>query len=73
MATITITHQLEKTKHRFTVKDPNFLTQSEVNRICQGMYVQAIFVNGRFYDCDEPLDIDKHLAKLMKPKRSKKG
>ena len=66
MASITITHQSEKTKHRFTVKNPDSLSQSEVNRICQDMYVTAIFVNGKLYQCSKPLDWDKYVKKLMK-------
>ncbi|OJW79577.1 MAG: hypothetical protein BGO69_12670 [Bacteroidetes bacterium 46-16] len=66
MASITITHQSERTKHRFTVKNPDSLTQTEVNRICQNMFVQAIFVNGKYYEPNKPLDRDKYFKKLMR-------
>ena len=46
---ITITHQLEKTKHVFLVHDPNRLTQKEKDRIMSKMNVEMLFVNGRLY------------------------
>jgi hypothetical protein len=48
---IYITHQLEKTKHTFSVANPDNLTQEEVKRICTKMGVDKLFVNGRFYQC----------------------
>jgi hypothetical protein len=46
---ITITHQLEKTKHVFMVQDPNRLTNIEKDRIMSKMNVEMLFVNGRLY------------------------
>lgn len=46
---ITITHQLEKTKHVFLVHEPNRLTQKEKERIMVKMNVEMLFVNGRLY------------------------
>ena len=46
---ITITHQLEKTKHVFLVQDPNRLTNIENDRIMSKMNVEMLFVNGRLY------------------------
>jgi hypothetical protein len=46
---ISITHQLDKTKHTFTVANPDSLTQEEVKRICSKMQVDKLLVNGRFY------------------------
>ncbi|WP_264521770.1 hypothetical protein [Flavobacterium sp. N1994] len=46
---ITITHQLEKTKHFFMVLDPNRLTQKEKERIMAKMNVEILFVNGKIY------------------------
>ena len=46
---ITITHQLEKTKHVFMVLDPNRLTQKEKERIMAKMNVEMLFVNGKIY------------------------
>ena len=46
---ITITHQLEKTKHVFLVQDPNRLTQIEKERIMAKMNVEMLLVNGRLY------------------------
>lgn len=46
---ITITHQLEKTKHVFLVQDPFHLTQEEKERIMGKMNVEMLFVNGKLY------------------------
>lgn len=46
---ITITHQLDKTLHRFMVVYPDKLTNSEVNRIKKVMGVEIVFVNGKLY------------------------
>jgi hypothetical protein len=46
---ITITHQLEKTKHVFLVQDPNRLTQIERERIMAKMNVEMLLINGRLY------------------------
>jgi hypothetical protein len=46
---ITITHQLEKTKHVFLVQDQNRLTQKEKERIMVKMNVDMLFINGRIY------------------------
>ena len=46
---ITITHQLEKTKHVFYVTNPEKLSRNEVERIVKSMGVEMIFVNGRLY------------------------
>lgn len=47
---ITIRHQSENTLHVFNVVDPNNLTSAEVKAICAEMNVQAIFVNGIYYE-----------------------
>ena len=49
MTTIEITHQIEKTKQRFRVKDPKKLTKEEVELICEKLNVKALFVEGKFY------------------------
>ena len=49
---ITITHQLEKTKHVFMVLDPNRLTQKEKDRIMAKMNVEMLLINGRLYKRD---------------------
>ena len=46
---ITITHQIEKTKHHFIVVNPDKLSSSEVNKIKKIMCIEMIFVNGRLY------------------------
>ena len=46
---IEITHQEDKTIHKYNVLDPNNLTSIEVKRICSDMNVKAIFVNGKYY------------------------
>lgn len=73
MPKITITHQDEKTQHTFTVKNPDRLTQDEVNKICQTARFRAVFVNGRYYEINEPLDFDLYLKyNKIKQKRPKK-
>jgi hypothetical protein len=47
---IKIKHQEDKTEYSFNVKDADKLTSVEVNRICLKMNVEAIFVNGRYYE-----------------------
>jgi hypothetical protein len=47
---IKITHQSEKTVHHFTVKNNKFLTQKEVNKICEKMGVHALLVEGKIYN-----------------------
>ncbi len=46
---ISITHQLDKTKHTFTVANPDALSKVEVKRICDKMGMDKLLVNGRFY------------------------
>jgi len=46
---ISITHQLEKTKHHFMVVNPEKLSSSEVEKIKKIMGVEMVFVNGRLY------------------------
>jgi len=46
---ITITHQLEKTKHTFLVVNPYKLSRIESERIMAKMNVEMLFVNGRLY------------------------
>lgn len=46
---ISITHQLDKTKHTFLVVNPDSLTQEEIKRICAKMGVTAILINSRLY------------------------
>jgi hypothetical protein len=48
---ITIQHQLERTYHTFSVVDADNLTKLEVWAICTEMNVQAILVNGKYYEC----------------------
>ncbi len=48
---ITIKHQTEFTSHTFDVVDPNKLASVEVWVICTEMNVQAILVNGKYYEC----------------------
>jgi hypothetical protein len=47
---IAITHQIDKTIHRFKVKDENKLTAKEVNIICEKMNVTALFIKGKYYE-----------------------
>ena len=44
MTKIEITHQIEKTKHRFRVKDTNKLTPSEVDRIKKKLGVLVLLI-----------------------------
>lgn len=46
---ITIQHQTEKTYHTFSVKNADSLTNNEVRDICEKMCVEAILVNGKYY------------------------
>jgi hypothetical protein len=46
---ITITHQVEKTKHHFMVGNPDKLTSYEVDRIKRAMGVEMVFIYGRLY------------------------
>ena len=48
---IAIKHQTEYTNHTFDVVDPNKLTSIEVRMICVEMNVQAVLVNGKYYEC----------------------
>ena len=47
---ITIQHQVEDTIHNFDVRDPDNLASIEVWAICREMNVQAILVNGKYYE-----------------------
>ncbi len=47
---ITIRHQIERTNHKFDVKDPNNLASIEVWAICHEINVKAILVNGKYYE-----------------------
>ncbi len=47
---ISIKHQIENTVHEFDVKDPGNLTSIEVSAIYLEMNVNAILVNGRYYE-----------------------
>lgn len=49
MTRIKITHQIDKTVHHFLVNDPDNLSKDEVKRICEGMNVTSLFVNGKMY------------------------
>lgn len=46
---ISITHQLEKTKHHFMFINSNKLSTSEVERIKKEMGFEMVFVYGRLY------------------------
>lgn len=46
---IKITHQIDKTVHHFLVVDPYKLSNDEVKRICEGMNVTTLFINGKLY------------------------
>jgi hypothetical protein len=46
---ITITHQLEKTKHTFLVENTDKLSRIESKRIMLKMGVLVLFVNGKLY------------------------
>jgi hypothetical protein len=47
---IEITHQEDKTIHKFKVKDDKKLTSDEVKRICLKMGVKALFISGNYYE-----------------------
>jgi hypothetical protein len=47
---IEIQHQTERTIHTFSVVDPDSLTSAEVETIFAEMNVQAILVNGKYYE-----------------------
>jgi hypothetical protein len=47
---ILITHQEDKTFHKFKVLDESKLTTKEVKRICVKMNVKAIFIKGKYYE-----------------------
>jgi len=47
--TIEITHQEDKTIHKFKVVDEKNLTSAEVKIICLKMGVKALFINGKYY------------------------
>ena len=49
MKKIKITHQIDKTVHHFFVGDPDRLTTDEVKRICEGMNVTSLLINGKMY------------------------
>ncbi len=46
---ITITHQENKTIHKFKVVDDSNLTPTEIKKICEKMDVKAIFIKGKYY------------------------
>ena len=48
---ITIKYQTEFTNHTFNVVDANNLKPVEIWAICTEMNVQAILVNGKYYEC----------------------
>ena len=48
---ITIKHQTEYINHTFDVVDASNLKPVEVWAICTEMNVQAILVNGKYYEC----------------------
>ena len=48
-ARITITHQLEKTKHVFLVQDPNRLTKKEKERIMIKINVEMLLLQGKLH------------------------
>ena len=47
---IEITHQEDKTIHKFKVKNDKNLTSAEVKRICLKMGVKALFISGKYYE-----------------------
>jgi hypothetical protein len=49
---IKITHQEDKTEHRFKVKAADKLSAAEVKRICLKMGIKALLVNGKYYSKD---------------------
>ena len=46
---IQITHQEDKTTHKFKVSDESNLTANEVKLICDKMGVKALFIRGKYY------------------------
>ncbi len=50
---ITIQHQIDKTHHKFDVVDPDNISSIEVWAICTEMNVQAILVNGKYYEINK--------------------
>ena len=46
---IKITHQEDKTTHKFKVMDESNLTTKEVKLICEKMGVKALFIKGKYY------------------------
>ena len=46
---ITVSHQLEKTKHNFLVVNPDKLSRIESKRIMKKMGVSMLLVNGKLY------------------------
>ncbi len=49
---IKITHQEDKTEHRFKVIATDKLTSAEVQRICLKMGLKALLVNGKYYSVE---------------------
>jgi hypothetical protein len=47
---IKITHQIDKTIHKFKVVDEDNLTKSEVKKICEKMNFKAILIKGKYYE-----------------------
>jgi len=47
---IEITHQEDKSIHKFKVIDESRLTAKEVKIICDKMNVKAILINGNYYE-----------------------
>jgi hypothetical protein len=46
---IEITHQEDKTIHKFKVLDDSNLTTKEIKIICTKMGVRALFIKGKYY------------------------
>ena len=46
---ITVSHQLEKTKHNFLVVNPDKLSRIESERIMKKMGISMLLVNGKLY------------------------
>ncbi len=46
---ITITHQLDKTKHIFLVENPDKLSRIESERIMLKMGIEVLFFSGKLY------------------------
>lgn len=47
---IEITHQEDKSIHKFEVVNDDTLTRPEIYRICTAMNVKAILINGKYYE-----------------------